>query len=664
MESSEPQAGAEQAQGRGLGSLRRRMPSRRQLVSTGRTLLLGPLAEVLLIGLWAAWFGRPLLDLDPFTWPVGREFGYQIEGHHFWTQLRACGLCALWDGGINGGAPALVDLFSSRLHPLVAIPTLIWGVIPGVKVSVVLALWMAGTAQLWIGRSLNLRRPARLWGAFLVVVAGHLAPRLELGSPGLVLSTAASSLTLAAAIDLAVTGRRRSALLLAVTATLAIVSGVGHLQFGLVAWAPAFLFLVVGRDFRPRPVIKEFVLAGVLALLLAGAVLVPVLHFFPNFWKFTDPGFPTAQPLQYIPVNLVVPDRDFMRAEVLGKYPFEYMYHLYVGWVPILLAILCLRFSHRKDEPILLCLLSGSALTLFFASAIPLRWLAGLIPALAGFRHSQLIAGLAIPGIVGLASYGLDKVLSLKWPRIALRLDADSPSKTLRISLVLVLAAPIILSVKSAYDLTRNFVSTIRADATYGYVEALRSPDLAWVSTPFGEHYWVEPSLAQGLKLTNVVAVWRWNERDVPEPMLIAERGAPVPGAEQVGVLQEGIPVSKMPGRFYAYVDIGDEIIPCRSSGTGGDLTIQCSTEAPGQLVVQENSWSGWRVFVDGSPARVIPGPWLSAEAPAGEHEFRFVYRPWDVIVGLVISGLGILLWLWLWWSSKSRKVLEPPPVA
>jgi hypothetical protein len=634
------------------------MPSRRQLASTGWTILLGPAAELLLIGLWAAYVGRGLLDFNPSTWILGREFGYQIEGHHFWTQLRECGTCALWNGGINGGYPALADLFSSKFHPFVFIPTLLWGTIVGAKVAIVLSFWLAGAAQWWLARTMQLGRVARLWTGFLAVVGGHLATRLELGSPGLVLSTAASSLALAAAVELAVSGQRKSALRLGIAAALAIISGVGYLQLGLLVMMPAFLFLILDDGMKLRPVWKEFVLAAAISVLLTALVLLPTLHFYPNYEKFSDAAFDASQPMEFIPLNLVIRDHQFMRSGLLGMFPFEYLYHLYIGWVPVLLALLCLRLAPRRDSRILLVLASGIVLVFFFASGIPMRFLVRLLPSLAGFRHTPLIAGMAIPGMIGLAGYGLDRLLKLNWPRITLLLEKAEPSIVL--SLAWVLAVPLIWSVRSAYELSQDFTKTVSVEGLYESVEALRTPDLAWVSPPYGEHYWVEPSVGAGLKLTNVVAVWRWRGHDLPAASLIAQRDAAPEAGEQAGLLQGTIPIMRNPGPPYAYVSASDGITACRASGRGGDLTVRCSTESSGRLVVQENSWSGWRVFVDGSPARVIPGPWLSAEAPAGEHEFRFVYRPWDVLAGLGLSALGFLLCSWLWWTSKPRKTTEP----
>jgi len=629
-----------------------------------RAILLGPAAELILIGLWAAWVGRGLLDFDPFTWLPGREFGYQIEGIHFWTQLRECGQCALWNGGINGGYPALADLFSSKFHPFVSIPTLLWGTIVGAKVAIVLSFWLAGAAQWWLARTIQLGVVPRLWTGFLAVVAGHLAARLELGSPGLVVSTAASTLALAAAVDLAITGQRKSAVRLGIAAALAIVSGVGYLQLGLLVWMPALLFLLLDQGLSLRPVWKEFVLAGAISLLLTAVVLLPALHFLPNYEKFIDPAFDASQPMEFIPLNLVIRDHEFMRSGLLGKFPFEYLYHLYIGWVPILLALLCLRLAPRRDSRILLFLASGPVLTFFFASAIPMRLMVKLLPDLAGFRHTPLIAGMAIPGILGLAAYGLDRLLKLNWPRITLILKPDRTEPFLALSLAWVLAIPLVWSIRSAYNLSQDFTKTIHVESVYRSVDALRTPDLAWISTPYGEHYWVEPSIAAGLKLTNVVAVWRWKGHDLPLASLIAKRNAVPEDGEPVGLLQGTIPILRQVSPSYAYVSASEGIVPCKASGRGGDLTIECSTENPGQLVVQENSWSGWKVFVDGNPESLLPGPWLSAEAPAGKHEFRFLYRPSDVMAGLGISVVGVLLCLWLWRSSRSRRSLEPPPVA
>src|SRR3990172_5683329 len=162
----------------------------------------GELAEWAIIGLWAAWVGRAFLNSNIFDWPVGREFGSQVLSHHLWVQMQRCGLCALWNGQVNGGYPALADVFGSSLHPVVMVTTLMLGVVNGVKATFIISLGLAGLAQWWIARTLGTGRVARLWSAFLVIVGGHLATRLDVAAFDLVTSTATCSLALAAAFHL------------------------------------------------------------------------------------------------------------------------------------------------------------------------------------------------------------------------------------------------------------------------------------------------------------------------------------------------------------------------------------------------------------------------------------------------------------------------------
>ena len=304
------------------------------------------LVEICLICAWAAWIGRSLLDFNPYTWPVGGEWGTQLQTHQLWMQARQCGLCALWNGGINGGAPALADLFGSMLHPLVALTTLAWGVVVGAKVALVVALALGGIAQWWIAHVLRLGAAARIWSALLAVAGGHLAGRMENGNFGLVLSTACCSLALAAALDLAIRRERRATLLLALAGASAILSGQGYMQLALLAWTPAFLCFIADPHWRRQA--SEFLLALALALLLSGIFLIPLLHFWPQVSKDSDPAFRAAQPLLFMPLNLVIADPGLLRASTLGRLPYAYLYNLYIGWLPVLLALLAFPLAWRQ----------------------------------------------------------------------------------------------------------------------------------------------------------------------------------------------------------------------------------------------------------------------------------------------------------------------------
>jgi hypothetical protein len=186
------------------------------------------LIELGLITAWAFWVGRAFLDLDTSVIPHGGDFSLTIQPNTIWKLLGQCGPCMLWNGSMNGGFPTFAETHSSFLHPLVAVTTLIWGTLNGAKITLILSLAMAGWAQWWIARTLDLGFGARIWSAGMAVVGGHLAGRMELGLLGIIFSTASCTLVIAAGVNLAIKRRRSSMVALAVTIALAILSGQGY----------------------------------------------------------------------------------------------------------------------------------------------------------------------------------------------------------------------------------------------------------------------------------------------------------------------------------------------------------------------------------------------------------------------------------------------------
>ena len=120
-------------------------------------------AELAALGAWALFVGRSYLNFDPHMVPTGGELGTHAAANHLWIRVLTCGWCAVWNGSVQGGLPALADTVSSTLHPVVMIATLLFGVVNGVKVTLLVALWLAGVAQWWMARELRLGAPARLW---------------------------------------------------------------------------------------------------------------------------------------------------------------------------------------------------------------------------------------------------------------------------------------------------------------------------------------------------------------------------------------------------------------------------------------------------------------------------------------------------------------------
>ena len=56
---------------------------------------------------------------------------------------------------------------------------------------------------------------------------------------------------------------------------------------------------------------------------------------------------------------------------------------------------------------------------------------------------------------------------------------------------------------------------------------------------------------------------------------------------------------------------------------------------------------------MDGNIVNIFGKQWISVEVPKGNHTFIFRYRPWDVPLGLVLSGAGIGLSIFIWYSNS-----------
>jgi hypothetical protein len=250
----------------------------------------------------------------------------------------------------------------------------------------------------------------------------------------------------------------------------------------------------------------------------------------------------------------------------------------------------------------------------------------------------------------------LDRLLHGRWP--SLRLVGAGPaegSAGLSLDLRWLLAIPLLLSLNSARAFAGTQIRTVRPDSSVATViEALRTPDLQWVNTPFGEHFFISPAIASGLKLAAGWQPWQWKGHPVPEPVLQADRqGVPT----NMVLLKEvgGVPIYKAPpGREYATVSHpdGSETV-CTGEGAGGDLTVTCDLREEGALVVKENSWTGWRADIDGRSVDLKQGQWLSVDLAAGSHVVRFRYWPWDVLIGLMLFIGGVVLACLLWFAGE-----------
>jgi hypothetical protein len=611
---------------------------------------LADIAELAAIGLWGLWVGRAFLNLDQSQWPFGDDFPRNIQLMFQWPLLLQCGPCVLWNGSINGGAPAFGDFFSPILYPPVVVTTMFWGGIAGAKLTIVISLVLAGVAQWWLARVLGLGRVARLWVAAVAVVGGHIAGRMQMGHVVMVTSVTACSLVLAPALEVGLSGRRRSVVALALAMALALVSGHGYIQVAILFGVlPALLVLLWDDQFRLRLIWKNYVLAAGLTILLAAVYWLPLLNFWPSVTKEGDPYFAGAQPVIYTMLNLVIRERAFFDSEVLFQKPLPAMHMNYIGWVPVALALVALRLVPRQRWRTLAFLMLAAFLIFLASSAF---WFKLINDVTGGFfsvgRHISLLAPLAVPLVLAVSAWGLDALLKLNWPRLTLSL---APGRVLGVSTVWLLAVPLLWGVRDLYLFSHDYLITQNIPGADYPAEEFSPDSTEWVAIPFGELRYIARALSADVKivLDPAFTAWNWAGRELPPARIALSRDVSLANDPNYAGMVNGVLALEYADRHYAFVDTGQAIIPCQAAARGGNIDVHCQTDAPGVLTVRENAWSGWGARLDGTRLNLRGGQWLSVSIPPGDHQIAFRYRPWDVAVGLLLTVIGIAVAVRLW---------------
>lgn len=102
-----------------------------------------------------------------------------------------------------------------------------------------------------------------------------------------------------------------------------------------------------------------------------------------------------------------------------------------------------------------------------------------------------------------------------------------------------------------------------------------------------------------------------------------------------------------------------------QSAGVGGPITVtatgpnevvmHATTSTPRFMVVAEPWFQGWQASIDGQPVTIYRTDYLlrGLAIPAGEHTITFRYRPTSVLVGVVVSGITLLIVVYLLFPSR-----------
>jgi hypothetical protein len=260
---------------------------------------------------------------------------------------------------------------------------------------------------------------------------------------------------------------------------------------------------------------------------------------------------------------------------------------------------------------------------------------------------------LAVPPLLGFAALGLDNLMHDINLRVGLefsRQDEKLSGFSLPVSWVLL--PFLILALRNAHEMNSRFlVTTTYSPDLSVVIDQLESAETEWVMVPFGQHFWFVPALERNMKIGfDFARTWSWPERPNPAIFLEASMDETKPGMEVVEMVGDIRIFQNLSGPQYAVVTGQNQTItPCRAKGMWGNIDVTCSLADAGTLIVQEYNWSGWKAFVNEERVPLQDVHWLSVNLPAGESHIEFLYRPWDVFLGLILFVAGIVCSVRVW---------------
>jgi hypothetical protein len=614
--------------------------------------------EILFIVAWAFWVGRKYLKLDPYS-ALGTgndDFLISIYPYFPLTRLLHCGDCVLWNGLLNGGSPTFGDTIGALFHPVMVPLILIFGVMNGIKLAMIAALIMGGLALWWIAKVLKLGIIPRIWIVMLGVVAGNLAGPLYSGDVGIVFSVAATGLVIAPGLALALHGRRRDAIIFGLILAQALLSGQGYMQLALiVCLLPAFLIFMVDGNFKLKPLWKEFSLAILIAILVSALFLLPALSFSSKIIKPSEPF--SSQPLEYLPINLVIRDMNFFVSTVLGKLSSPNLYLNYIGWIPIVFAIIGWRLIPRKLLRVYIFFIVAIFLIYIVGSSWFIPWLRTWMHNFVSTIRSPVFAiGLAITLILGLGAWCLDLIIKLNWPQLVF---SSNPNKTLfRLDTRILLIPILFWSIETVYQFNNPFRFTISwPNDIVKAAESISSNPTGWVRPVYGNWTFTAAAINHNIKITDGYRIWDLKNYPYPTMSLDVSLDSNMQIDSHYSYSVGNVYFSAYPENPYAYIVAGSNKIPCSATADGGHIDMTCQSDQAGTLFIQENALTGWRAWRDNKKVELIPGQLLGVSAPPGNHNYSFRYHPWDVPLGIFISIIGLLLAVWLWFKPQPNPV-------
>jgi hypothetical protein len=125
-----------------------------------------------------------------------------------------------------------------------------------------------------------------------------------------------------------------------------------------------------------------------------------------------------------------------------------------------------------------------------------------------------------------------------------------------------------------------------------------------------------------------------------------SEPGRPVFNPRQAALIETSD--SKELSRYIARVAVGPDESVAVVKYEPQRVELRAALDRPGLVILADTYYPGWRLTIDGTPARIYRANRMmrGAAVPAGEHTLIYSYEPLSFSIGSIISIAGLLAWL------------------
>ncbi|MHC1576601.1 MAG: hypothetical protein ACXQTE_04540 [Methanosarcinaceae archaeon] len=374
---------------------------------TGKTfdstilMILGALAMCTILYMWDIIFSSGMLPGHPSDLiepPVLSQINSIINYHQF----------PLWNNLWTTGFPEYASPISALYNPLVTIPYLIFGVLTGVKVIVVLHVFLAGICFWLFSTTVTANRSLQLYGSILFMLSGSLAGRIDAGHTELMTTQIFIPLTMYLMVKAYELKDVKYIIASAISMAMFVFGGaIYYFVFFVVLFAiySAMRIFDKGRSSGKRysiPDLKVMISIFTLCLMFSSIKLIPALMVSDHIVRI-DPIDPFTGSGLFR--DLIT---SFATGNALSGYSI-YESYAYLGLIPFIFAILSV-FNRTRDR-----LYLYPPLIAFFIWASGNNTFTGyihLLPLLDGFRVPGRTLLFASFIVIILSIYGLEWFLN------------------------------------------------------------------------------------------------------------------------------------------------------------------------------------------------------------------------------------------------------------